>query len=125
MKNWVILLTCVLSLFVSACGWKPDVSAVPVTEPWASMKLPVGTDTSIVFTSDPAEFRAVHKGDAKVSTAYIDSLKSQGWEMSNFQTSAEDSALVTADLSKGGEKMTLRAYMFDGSSTAVALELTK
>lgn len=86
------------------------------------MKLPEDNDTSIVFTSAPKEFRAVHKGDAQVASAYIDSLRAQGWQMSNFNTSKEDTELVTADFSKGSEKLTLRAYKFDGSSTAVVLE---
>ncbi len=111
-----------LALLVTACSWKPNVTAESVTEPWASMKLPVGNETSIVFRSEPNEFRAVHKGDAQVASGYVDTLKAQGWEMSDFKTSQEDSALVTADFSKDSEKIALRAYKFDGSSTAVVLE---
>lgn len=111
------------ALFFVACGWKPNVESVPISEPWKSYKLPVENANSIVFRSDAGDFRAVHKGsDPKVINDYATALKAAGWQVGEMKTSAEDSALAQADVTKGAEAFTLRAYKFDGSSTAVAIE---
>ena len=48
----------------AACGWKPEVTAVPLTAPWNAMNLPV-KENAVVWKSEPNEFRAVHKDDKK------------------------------------------------------------
>lgn len=108
-----------LTLAVVGCGWKPEVTPEAITAPWSEMKLPLEHD-AIVFTSKPEEFRAVHKGKdlAAIATPYVETLKAQGWTMSDYKAGDE----VTADFKKGAEAISLRSYFFDGSSTAVVLE---
>jgi hypothetical protein len=106
-----------LSIWIMACGWNPEVTAVPVTEPWTAMNLPVKQD-AIVWKSEPKEFRAVHKADKKtVTRAYTDALKAQGWELGKFDDSGDRYYI---SLTKGGEKMDLEVYDF--SNTGVVLK---
>ena len=57
MKKLVLvsIFTAIVALSLTACGWKPDVTAVPVTPPWSAMNLPV-KDNAVVWASTPTEF---------------------------------------------------------------------
>ena len=106
-----------LSICFAACGWNPEVTAVPITEPWTAMNLPV-KEGAVVWKSESKEFRAVHKADKKaVTRAYTDALKAQGWELGKFDDGGERYYMT---LTKGGEKINLEVYDF--SNTGVVLK---
>lgn len=111
-----------ISLFaisLAACGWKPEVSAVPITAPWDAMNLPVKSN-AVVWKSDPTEFRAVHKDDKrKVMKDYTDILKGQGWELADFK---EVGDRFYVDMKKGGEPIQLEFYDFDNTGVVIKKE---
>ena len=107
----------VLAMLISACGWKPEVTAVPLTAPWTAMNLPV-KENAVVWKSEPNEFRAVHKDDKRaVMKSYTDALKAQGWAPSDFK---EDGDRFYVDMKKGAETLGLEFYDF--SNTGVLIE---
>lgn len=70
------------TLLMFSCGWKPEVTAVPMTAPWSAMNLPVKENT-VVWKSEPNEFRAVHKDDKKTVTKITPTLSKHrvgSWE---------------------------------------------
>ena len=102
---------------LSACGWKPQVTAVPITAPWNAMNLPV-KENSVVWKSEPAEFRSVHKEDKKTITKnYTDTLKSQGWTLGKFDT--DSSGAYNAEMTKAGETLAIRIYDFDNTGVVI------
>ena len=112
----VISLTAILSLFAAACGWKPEVSAVPLTAPWTTMNLPV-KENAVVWKSEPTEFRAVHKDDKRaVMKAYTDALKAQGWEPNGFK---EEGDRYYVDMKKGAEQIGLEFYDFSNTGVVI------
>lgn len=118
MKNFfaLFLVISILSVFILACGWKPKVSAVPLTAPWDKMNLPV-KENAVVWKSDPNEFRAVHKEDKRaILKNYTDALKSQGWTVEKFDESGD--RFVT-DMKKGGEPLRLEVYDFDNTGVVI------
>jgi hypothetical protein len=119
MKNTIPIFTCVavITLLMMACGWKPSVSAVPVTAPWDKLNLPVKED-AVVWGSTDQEFKAVHKADKKtVMAKYVDSLKAQSWAMINFDDKSKDSYYV--DMIKGSDK--IQIYIYDFENTGVII----
>lgn len=119
MKRKLIIGTGILLLPICfiACGWKPEVSAVPLTAPWTALNLPV-KENAVVWKSEPNEFRAVHKEDKKTITKnYTDTLKAQGWQLGKFDQNGDRYYL---EMSKGGEKLNLEFYDFN--TTGVLIE---
>lgn len=106
-----------LSVVLAACGWKPEVTAVPITPPWNAMNLPV-KENAIVWGSTAREFKAVHKDDKKTVTKnYTDALKAQGWALGKFDT--ESSGAYNAEMTKDGETMSLRIYDFNNTGVII------
>ncbi len=117
-KNTIIFLSvAILATCLAACGWKPEVSAVPMTAPWTVLNLPV-KENAVVWKSDPNEFRAVHKEDKKtIAKNYTEALKSQGWKLEKFDENGERWML---DMSKGSDQLHLEFYDF--TNTGVLIE---
>lgn len=106
----------ILSICLAACGWKPEVSAVPLTAPWTTMNLPVN-ENAVVWKSEPNEFRAVHKEDKKIITKnYTDALKAQGWQLGKFD---ENGDRFYVEMSKGAEKLKLEFYDFSNTGVVI------
>lgn len=106
-----------MALTLASCGWKPEVTAVPITAPWAAMNLPV-KENAVVWKSEPGEFRAVHKEDKKTITKnYTEALKAQGWVLGKFDT--ESSGAFTTEMTKGGETLGMRIYDFDNTGVVI------
>lgn len=106
----------ILSVCFVACGWKPEVTAVPITAPWTALNLPV-EENAVVWKSEPAEFRAVHKEDKKtVAKNYTEALKSQGWTLSKFDESGDRWML---DMNKDSEQLHLEFYDFDNTGVLI------
>lgn len=102
-------------LGLSSCKWKPEVTAVPITEPWAAMGLPV-KENAVVWGSTPTQFKAVHKdGRPLVSSAYAVALMKAGW----VQTKKDLGALDYYDFEKGGEKLQLELYDFHNTGVII------
>lgn len=121
MKKHLITFTGIslLAVCLTACGWKPEVSAVPLTAPWTAFNLPV-KENAVVWKSDPDEFRAVHKDDKrKVMKDYTDILKVQGWELVDFN---EVGDRFYVNMKKGGEPLQLEFYDFDNTGVVIKKE---
>ncbi len=52
-----VLAFSLLAVGLTACGWKPEVSAVPLTAPWAQMNLPV-KENAVVWESGDKIFQS-------------------------------------------------------------------
>lgn len=114
---WTNLAIALLAMSLIACGWKPEVTAVPMTAPWSGMNLPV-KENAVVWGSTDKEFKAVHKDDQKTVTKnYTDALKSQGWTLGKFDT--ESSGAFNAEMEKGAEKISLRFYDFNNTGVII------
>jgi hypothetical protein len=120
MKQIILVFVCtaVVGLCLAACGWKPSVTAVPVTAPWSAMNLPV-KENAVVWSSTPTEFKAVHKEDKKaVMGKYVDALKAQGWTMDKFDDkSSKDYYYV--DMAKGPDKLNMEFYDFENTGVII------
>lgn len=111
-----ILGVALLSVCLVACGWKPDVAAMPITVPWSALNLPA-TENAIVWKSEPGEFRAVHKEDKKTITKNnTDVLKAQGWTLGNFNDAGFE---YTAEMNRGAERIALRFYDFANTGVVI------
>lgn len=118
MKNYltVFLAIGLLTVCLSACGWKPEVSAVPLTAPWSEMNLPV-KENAVVWKSEPKIFSAVHKDDKKtVMTKYTETLKAQGWELVKFDSPTDR---YVVDMKKGVEQIELEFYDFHNTGVII------
>lgn len=112
----IILAISFLTIIFSACGWKPEVSAVPLTAPWTALNLPV-KENAVVWKSEPNEFRAVHKDDKKTVTKnYTDTLKAQGWQVSKFDQNGDRYYI---EMSKGAETLNLEFYDFNNTGVLI------
>ena len=106
----------ILSICLAACGWKPEVSAVPLTAPWTAMNLPV-KENAVVWKSEAKEFRAVHRDDKRaVMKSYTDALKAQGWEPADFKESGDR---FYVDMKRGGEVIKLEFYDFSNTGVVI------
>lgn len=106
----------IFTFWLTGCGWKPEVSAVPLTAPWTAFNLPV-KENAVVWKSDPNEFRAVHKDDKKtVAKSYTDALKAQGWAVEKFDEYGDRWYL---DMKKGAERLHLEFYDFDNTGVLI------
>jgi hypothetical protein len=107
----------VAALLIIGCGWKPDVTAVPVTPPWSTMNLPI-KENAVVWASTATEFKAVHKDDKRaVLGKYTDALKAQGWTLDSFDD--KNANTYYADMAKGGEKIAIEVYDFKGTGVII------
>lgn len=105
-----------LVMCLNACGWKPEVAAVPLTAPWTALNLPV-KENAVVWKSEPNEFRAVHKDDKKsVMKNYTDTLKTQGYQPSKFEESGDR---FYVEMSKSTEKLELEFYDFSNTGVVI------
>lgn len=103
-----------VSLF--ACGWKPEVSAVPLTAPWSAMNLPV-KENAVVWKSEPTRFSAVHKEDRKtILKNYTEALKAQGWELVKFE---EPTERYVVDMKKGADSIEMEIYDFNNTGVII------
>jgi hypothetical protein len=107
----------ILALSLASCGWKPEVSAVPLTAPWTTMNLPV-KENAVVWKSEPTKFSAVHKEDKKtILKNYTEALKAGGWELVKFD---EPTDRYVVNMKKAGEQIEMEIYDF--SNTGVIIE---
>lgn len=111
-----IMVLLFISTCLSACGWNPEVTAVPLTAPWTTMNLPV-KENAVIWKSEPNEFRAAHKDDKRtVMKSYTDALKSQGWELADFKESGNR---FIVDMKKGAENISLEFYDFTNTGVVI------
>ena len=104
-------------LFLSACGWNPDVTPVSITEPWASMGLPV-KENAVVWASTDKQFKAVHKEDRKATTTkYVEALKAKGWNLDAIDEKSATNTFV--EMSKGSDKLSLDIYVFRNTGVII------
>ena len=112
------MLAAVCAVGLAACGWKPTVTAVPLTAPWTTINLPV-KENAVVWASTPTEFKAVHKDDKKtVLGKYTDALKAQGWTLDKF----DDKSIAdryTVNMSKGADKIEIEIYDFENTGVII------
>ena len=113
------MLAALIAVGLAACGWKPNVAAVPLTAPWTEMNLPI-KENAVVWASTPTEFKAAHKEDKKtVLGKYTDALKAQGWTLDKFDDkSVKD--IYYVDMSKGADKIQIEIY--DSENTGVIIK---
>ncbi len=117
MKNLILISLIITATFLSACSWKPEVTAVPITAPWSTMNLPV-TENAVVWVSTPVQFKAVHKDSKKVILAkYTDALKAAGWKLEKFDDKVAD--IFWVDMSKGSETIAIEIYDFNGTGVII------
>lgn len=116
----VIMAVLAIALFATACKWKPDVTAVPITKPWSELKLPIEKD-AVVWGSTETQFKAVHKDDRKaVADAYKKALETNGFQMTKFDP-AKDREYFTFETN--GVK--LEAEFYDFNNTGVIIDVKK
>ena len=102
---------------LAACGWNPEVTPVPITEPWSSMGLPI-QENAVVWGSTDKQFKAAHKEDRKaVTTKYVEALKSKGWALDSIDESSATNSFV--EMSKGAEKLSLDIYVFRNTGVII------
>lgn len=112
----ILSVTILIICLAASCGWKPEVTGVPITAPWNAMNLPV-KENAVVWKSEPTEFRAVHKDDKKTVTKnYTDALKAQGWELGKFDESGDR---YIVEMNKDAEKIGLEFYDFDNTGVVI------
>ena len=117
MRTTILISIFALALGLTACGWNPDVTATPITEPWASMGLPV-KENAVVWGSTDKQFKAVHKEDRKtVTTKYVEALKAKGWAMDAIDESSATNTFV--EMSKGADKLKLDIYNFRNTGVII------
>ena len=113
-----LLISTALAVSFVACGWKPEVAAVPITGPWSTMSLPI-KENAVIWASTPIQFKAVHKEDKKtILGKYTEALKSQGWTLEKFDDKSSAN-IIFVDLSKGSEKLQLQIYDFQGTGVII------
>jgi hypothetical protein len=112
------MLAALFAVGLAACGWKPGVTAVPLTAPWTTMNLPV-KENAVVWASTPTEFKAVHKEDKKaILKNYTDALKTGGWTLEKF----DDKSIAdryTVEMSKGADKIEIEIYDFENTGVII------
>lgn len=119
MKNTILTLTIaiLIALSLNACGWKPEVTAVPITAPWSSMNLPI-KENAVVWASTPTQFKAVHKENKKTMLGkYTDALKNSGWKLSKFDDKVKD--IMYVDMEKDGKTIAIEIYDFNGTGVII------
>ncbi len=117
MKNptLTLMLAIVIAAGLAACGWKPTVTAVPLTAPWTAMNLPVEKD-AVVWGSTPTQFKAAHKaGREEIGAAYALALTKAGWK----QTKKDLGTMDFYDFEKGAEKISLNVYDFENTGVII------
>jgi len=113
----VLMLTAVVALFFTACGWNPSVPEVPITAPWDKMNLPVKEDAR-VWASDDKTLKVVHKDDRReVAQSYLDALEKDGWKQTT-QPEVRDTAM-TFNFEKGGQKIEVEVYDFENTGVII------
>ena len=120
-KTIYLIITLFLVTFgLTACKWKPSVTAVTITKPWSELKLPIEKD-AVVWGSTETQFKAVHKDDRKkVADAYKKALEAAGLKMIKFEP-AKDMEYYTFEIN--GIKLEAQFYDFD--NTGVIIDVKK
>ena len=119
MKNVMagLILTAIVALFFTACGWNPSVAEVPITAPWDKMNLPVKEDAR-VWASDAQTLKVVHKADRReVAKNYLDALEKDGWKLT-AQPDVRDTG-STFNFEKGGQKIEVEVYDFENTGVII------
>ena len=112
------MLAALFAVGLAACGWKPGVTAVPLTAPWDKMNLPV-KENAVVWASTPNEFKAVHKEDKKaILKNYTDALKSGGWTLEKFDDKTIPDRYAI-NMSKGVDKIEIEIYDFENTGVII------
>jgi len=117
MKTLTIGFIITIALGLSACGWSPSVKPVQITEPWASMGLPV-KENAVVWASTDKQFKAAHKEDKKtIMTKYVDALKAKGWQIEKLDDKSGN--IIWIDMAKGSEKIQIQVYDFENTGVII------
>ena len=117
MKKTILtfMLATLIAFGLAACGWKPTVTAVPLTAPWTTMNLPIEKD-AVVWGSTATQFKAVHKaGREEIGAAYILALTKAGYK----QTKKDLGSMDFYDFEKGSEKLSLNVYDFENTGVII------
>ncbi len=105
-----------LAACLSACGWKPEVTAVPITAPWSQMNLPV-KENAVVWESSDRIFKAVHRDDKKtILKNYTEALQAQGWEPLKFDHPTDR---YVVEMKKGAELIEIEIYDFHNTGVII------
>ncbi len=108
----------VIALSLAACGWKPSVSAVPISAPWDEMNLPV-KENAVVWASSDKQIKVVHKEDRKeILKKYTDALKAEGWKLDKFDDKTIADRFIV-DMSKGADKIQVEIYDFENTGVII------
>ena len=114
----VFILTAASALFLTACGWNPSVTEVPITAPWDKMNLPIKEDAR-VWASDDKILKVAHKARRRdVAQRYLEALEKDGWKLTAQPDVREHG--ITFDFEKGGQKIDVNVT--DAENTAVIIE---
>lgn len=119
MKNAAKIFVClaVITLALTACGWKPSVAAVSITAPWDKMNLPV-SQNAVVWASDEKQLKVVHQDNKKtVMDKYVEALKSQGWTLAQFDNKSDTNYFI--DMAKGADKISIEIYDFENTGVII------
>ena len=117
---YLIIPIFLITFCLSACKWKPSVTAVAITKPWSELKLPIEKD-AVVWGSTETQFKAVHKEDRKkVADAYKKALEAAGLKMIKFEPT-KDMEYYTFEIN--GIK--LEAQFYDFNNTGVIIDVKK
>ncbi len=106
----------IVSICIAGCGWKPEVTAVPITAPWTQMNLPV-KDGAVVWASTDKQLKVVHKDNKKtVLKKYTDALTAQSWELVRMD---EPTDRYVVDMKKGSENIEMEIYDFNNTGVII------
>lgn len=106
-----------ISLLAASCGWKPSVSAVPITKPWSEMNLPVEKD-AVVWGSTDILLKVAHKGSREsVADAYKKALEAAGFQMTKFDPSKNADYFTFEN--KSGTKLEMQCYDFENTGIII------
>ena len=112
-----LMLATVIAFGLAACGWKPTVTAVPITAPWAAMNLPV-KENAVVWASSDTQLKVVHKENRKtILGKYNDALKADGWKLETFDDKSADR--YQFEMTKGADKINVEIYDFENTGVII------
>ena len=111
------MLAAVCAVGLAACGWKPTVTAVPITAPWDKMNLPV-KENAVVWASSDKQLKVVHKDNRKtILGKYNDALKADGWKLETFDDKSADR--YQFEMTKGADKINVEIYDFENTGVII------
>lgn len=115
-----LMLATVIAFGLAACSWKPSVTAVPITAPWAAMNLPV-KENAVVWASSDKQLKVVHKENRKtILGKYNDALKADGWKLETFDDKSADR--YQFEMTKGADKINVEIYDFENTGVIIDMK---